>query len=76
MLVTYGKAIGTVPASVDHVTFTLTDGSTHDASPRGGLYTAPPEAQLVTFTDGDGERTEIHLMPLSTKADDIEVPRL
>ncbi|MEA2373014.1 MAG: hypothetical protein QOH12_3408 [Solirubrobacteraceae bacterium] len=70
VLVTYGKAVGLVPDSVTHVTFTFTDGRTQTAAPASGLYTAPAEATAVTF-EIDGLKTTIELMAASTEPGNV-----
>ncbi|MCU1677547.1 MAG: hypothetical protein JWM93_2305 [Frankiales bacterium] len=76
VLVTYGKAVGVVPASVKQLTYTLADGKSVAATPDAdGLYTAPAEARTVSYVDGNDPQT-IDLMPASAKAADVSVPAL
>jgi hypothetical protein len=76
VLVTYGKAIGVVPASVKQLTYTLANGTTVTDTPGAdGLYTAPAQAKSVSYVDQDGPQT-IDLMPASAKPAETSIPAL
>ncbi|WP_445150673.1 hypothetical protein [Baekduia sp. Peel2402] len=76
ILVTYGKAIGVVPASVEQLTYTLTSGRQIEAKPgTDGVFTAPADALSVSYSDASESHT-IDLMPASAKPAKAQIPTL
>lgn len=75
-IVTYGKAVGVVPASVDQVLVTRADGSKQSAEIKGDLYETPADATQVSFVS-DGTASEPQaLMPAQSAPKGFQAPAL